>query len=191
MKRLIILAIIVLMFGWTVYDLVIKEEETNEQGTDGFMVSGEPDGGDPEDLEVGLDIGSTAPDFELETLEGDTVKLSDFRGQRVMINFWATWCPPCRAEMPDMQRFYENTDIKILAIDLIETESSKDDVREFADNFELTFPILFDEGEEVSTLYHVLPVPTTYMVDSNGIIQYKAFGAMNYDMMIQEYEKMD
>ncbi len=60
-----------------------------------------------DDVKEGLEIGDRAPDFKLNTLEGETLQLSDFRGERVMINFWATWCPPCRQEMPDMERFYQ------------------------------------------------------------------------------------
>ncbi|NIK11421.1 redoxin domain-containing protein [Alkalibacillus almallahensis] len=196
MKRIILIVAILAMFGWAVYDFVIEDETTNEESSNSsesedYMVSGEADGGNPEELETGLEIGSQAPNFELETLDGSVVRLSDFRGQRVMINFWATWCPPCRAEMPDMQKFHENTDIKILAVNLTESENSISDVSDFTEEFGLSFPILLDREDQVATAYEIIPIPSTYMVDSEGIIQHKAFGAMNYDMMVQEYEKMD
>jgi len=139
---------------------------------------------------IGLQVGDMVPDFELATLDGDIIKLSEFLGQRVMLNFWATWCPPCRAEMPDMQKFHESKDIVILAVNLVGTESSKENVANFIEEFKITFPILLDTDMEVSNLYRIQPIPTSYMIDSSGRIQYKAFGALNYELMVQEFEKM-
>ncbi|MFD2638417.1 TlpA family protein disulfide reductase [Piscibacillus salipiscarius] len=190
MKKYIILAVLIVMFGWAVYDFVQSNETNQEQDDSGFMISSEPNAENTEESKVGLDIGSKAPDFELENLQGETVKLSDYRGQKVMINFWATWCPPCRAEMPDMQKFYEEKEVVILAVDMFETEQNLDNVKNFKNDFNLTFPILIDEGD-VSTEYQILPIPTSYFVDSKGIIRHKSMGAMNYEQMIQAYEKMD
>ncbi|GAB3800328.1 redoxin domain-containing protein [Virgibacillus kimchii] len=144
-----------------------------------------------ENPEVGLETGNMAPDFQLNTLHGDKAKLSDYRGSRVMINFWATWCPPCRAEMPDMERFYQDTDVEILAVNLTETEPHTDQVQQFVDEYELTFPILLDEIIEVATIYAIQPIPTSFMIDSEGIIQFKTFGPLNYDQMVEVYEDMD
>lgn len=165
------------MVGWAIYDFVISSDQVAEETE--------------EDIEVGLEVGNRAPDFELTTLEGETVKLSSLRGERVMVNFWATWCPPCRAEIPDLQKFHEDTDINILAINLTDTESSYDNVPKFVKNFGMEFPVLMDEESNVATKYQIQPIPTSFMVDTNGVIQYKAMGAMNYDLMIREYEKMD
>lgn len=165
----------------------IEEEEKIENSEEEGQIDNENKN---EEVVTGLDIGNMAPDFQLETLTGDKVKLSDFRGHRVMINFWATWCPPCRAEMPDMEKFHQDKEIVILAVNLTDTESSIKDVNKFADEYQLTFHILMDSNLDVSTLYHIHPIPTTYMIDSNGLISFKAFGAMNYDMMVQEFEKM-
>ncbi|SDR10651.1 peroxiredoxin family protein [Virgibacillus salinus] len=193
MKKTIIILIITGMLAWAVYDVLNSSEETADSGdyvveddTKEESTSEESEGNN----KVGLEIGNMAPDFELTTLKGKTVKLSDFRGQRVLVNFWATWCPPCRAEMPDMEKFHQNKDITILAINLTETESTKSDVSDFVEKFELTFPILMDETVEVANQYQIQPIPTSYMIDSNGIIQFKALGAMNYELMVQEFEKM-
>src|SRR5690625_6514126 len=118
MKRGIIIAVIVGMFGWAVYDFAIKSDDSNEAEQGDYLIEEESsiplaepeEQEDGEDQETGLEAGDIAPDFELETLEGETVKLSDYRGERIMLNFWATWCPPCRAEMPDMQKFHEDTE---------------------------------------------------------------------------------
>lgn len=192
MKKAIIITIVVGMFGWAIYDFVIKSEKS--------MVpeSSIEDKNDEDENEkevdqpvIGLERGDLAPDFELETLDGDTVRLSDFRGKRVMLNFWATWCPPCRAEMPDMQRFHEDKDVVILAVNLTDTPNeSIEKVEDFIDEFGITFRALLDTETAVANLYQIQPIPTNYLIDSEGIIHNKAFGALNYDIMVQEFEKM-
>jgi|SRR5690625_371045 len=199
MKRAIIIIAIVGMFGWAVYDLVVTDEETTEEDstqTEKSQEDVEVDQGEEEtevadDAEVGLEKGDVAPDFELSTLEGETMRLSDFRGEPVMLNFWATWCPPCRAEIPDMQKFYEDKDVTILAVNLYGSEQDKDDVPEFIEEFGMTFPVLLDEESKVSTKYNIQPIPTTYLINSDGRIHNLAFGPLNYDLMVQEFEKME
>ncbi len=197
MKKGIIVVILVAMFGWAIYDLVQKPEE--ETKSDSFVSQEETETNRSEadememetpNVPVGLEVGNLAPDFELTTLSGETVRLSDYRGKKVMINFWATWCPPCRAEMPDMQEFYEKQDVAILAVNLTQTEANTSDVEAFKEEFGLTFPILLDEDLTVATEYRIRPIPTSYMVDSQGIIQFEALGALNYDLMVAEFEKM-
>lgn len=197
MKKWILLVVVIGMVGWAVYDFLdsnkksavhfenVEElQEVEAEATDeGVEENQKP--------VIGLEVGNKAPDFQLDTLSGDSVKLSDFRGHRVMINFWATWCPPCRAEMPDMEKFHQDKDIVILAVNLTNSESSVEDIENFADEYKLTFPVLMDPNLDVANLYAIQPIPTTYMVDSNGLISYKAYGAMNYDLMVQEFEKME
>ncbi|WP_010095619.1 peroxiredoxin family protein [Ornithinibacillus scapharcae] len=195
MKKWILIVIVVGMVGWAVYDFINSNSQTSEKidKMDTIKeVEAESEGAEnTEEPVIGLEVGNMAPDFQLQTLSGDNVKLSDFRGNRVMINFWATWCPPCRAEMPDMEKFHQDKDVVILAVNLTDAESSIEDVEDFSDEYKLTFPILMDTNLDVADLYMIQPIPTTYMVDSNGLISYKAFGAMNYDLMVQEYEKME
>lgn len=203
MKKAVIIVVLVGMFAWAVYDLTADSQDAQQTEEDEFTVeedaaeesegtderTGESDGHAGTDT-VGLEPGNIAPDFQLETMEGEQMKLSDLRGQRVMVNFWATWCPPCRAEVPDLQKFYENKDIEILAINLTGTENSRSDVEEFASEFGMTFPILMDENTEVANQYQIQPIPSSFMIDSDGRIQFKALGAMNYELMVQEFEKM-
>ncbi|AIF42492.1 peroxiredoxin [Virgibacillus sp. SK37] len=138
----------------------------------------------------GTEIGETAPDFELTTTDEEKVKLSDYRGKKVMLNFWATWCPPCREEIPDMQNFYNEKEIVILAVNLTQTEAKKQDVVDFMDKHHVSFPVLLDEASEVSNKYRIQPIPTTYMIDTQGKIRFKAYGAMTYEQMVSEFEKM-
>lgn len=192
MKKAIIITIVVGMFGWAIYDFVIKSEKSMVPESS-IEDKNDEDENEKEADEpvVGLERGDLAPDFELETLDGDTVRLSDFRGKRVMLNFWATWCPPCRAEMPDMQRFHEDKDVVILAVNLTDTPNeSIEKVEDFIDEFGITFRALLDTETAVANLYQIQPIPTNYLIDSEGIIHNKAFGALNYDIMVQEFEKM-
>lgn len=135
---------------------------------------------------IGIGIGQTAPDFELLTLEGTKVKLSDYKGKKVMINFWATWCPPCRVEMPVMQKFYsENQDnnVVILSVDATHTEASQTVVESFQKHWGLTFPLVLDVDGQVGKTYQVSAYPATYVLDEQGIIRKKHQGAMDEDML--------
>ncbi|WP_410489349.1 peroxiredoxin family protein [Bacillus sp. DTU_2020_1000418_1_SI_GHA_SEK_038] len=134
----------------------------------------------------GLKVGLKAPDFELKNLEGETVRLSDYKGKKVILNFWATWCPPCKAEMPAMQNFYEEVDdeIVILAINI----DPEYDVAGFAKEMDIHFPILLDDKDEVNTAYKILTIPTTFFINEKGIITHKHLSAMTIEMM-REYTK--
>ena len=137
----------------------------------------EGDEGDTEDeSEVsGLARGDLAPDFELTTLAGDTVKLSDYRGKKVMLNFWASWCPPCRTEMPHMENYYneykDSSNMEILAVNMTETEKDKEEsTKEFVEEYGLTFPILLDKDSKVMKIYRIKSYPTTYILNAEGVI---------------------
>ncbi|MEH6991824.1 redoxin domain-containing protein, partial [Neobacillus drentensis] len=101
----------------------------------------------------GLKVGAKAPDFELKTLSGDTVKLSDLKGKKVMLNFWATWCPPCKAEMPAMEEFHKEAgdEVVILAVNI----DPHLDVKAFVDENGITFPIPLDAEDKVNETYQV------------------------------------
>jgi len=137
---------------------------------------------------LGLGIGLKAPDFELINLSGESVKLSDYEGKKVMLNFWATWCPPCKAEMPDMQKFHEETgdDLVILAVNI----DPENDVAGFAEQMGINFPILIDKDYVVNKTYQIISIPTSYFIDEKGIIQYKHIGAMNIEAMRQYIAEM-
>lgn len=160
---------------------VVTNMKTKDQGEFAEYESGNiddlPDDIVDESLEVeaGLEIGQQAPNFELTSLSGETFKLSDYKGQMVMLNFWASWCPPCRVEMPHMETYYqefkEEHNIEILAVNMTTLErGSKEKVPEFTEKHGLTFPILMDEKGDVKDLYDVMVYPTTYIVNAKGII---------------------
>jgi len=206
-KRLLTIVfsiVFVWLVSWSIYDFIFSSNKTDENQlvSDHIErpVSETNSDENVEEIEqetliqkdiVGLEIGNTAPDFKLATLDGGEAALSDYLGSPVMLNFWATWCPPCRAEMPDMERFYQDTEIEVLAVNLLEAERTIDDVDQFVDEYELTFPILLDEIIEVAMIYEIQPIPTTFMIDSEGTIQFKSIGPLTYDQMIEVLDNIN
>jgi len=124
-----------------------------------------------------------APEFTLPDMDGENHALSDFRGKVVMLNFWATWCPPCRREMPSMQRLYEKFRERGLVVVAVNQFEDPDLVFEFTGRLSLepTFPILFDRESRISEQYRVRGLPTTYLIDRQGTIRYQAIGGREFD----------
>ncbi|MBA7647250.1 Thiol-disulfide oxidoreductase ResA [subsurface metagenome] len=109
-------------------------------------------------------------DFELESIKGRTISLSSLKGKVVFLNFWATWCPPCRAEMPSMELLYKelkDEGFEILAVNL---QEDKKQVQKFVDDFGLTFPVVLDKTGRIGTAYGARSIPITYLIDKSGII---------------------
>lgn len=117
--------------------------------------------------------GFLAPDFTLETLDGGQVTLSDLRGQAVVVNLWASWCPPCRAEMPALQRVYEayrDRGLVVLAVN-VTYQDSLADATAFVRQYGLTFPVALDRRGLVANRYLLRALPSTYFVDREGVIR--------------------
>jgi len=151
-------------------------------------VSEPPGGTSSTTLVEGSQVGDLAPDFQLQNLNGELVSLSELRGRPVMLNFWATWCPPCRAEMPYIQAIYEawtgkSPGVIVLGINMRESPSK---VREFMQSNNLSFPVLLDIEKNISTKYNVSAIPTTFFIDADGIIQAMKVGAFS---SVAEIEK--
>lgn len=138
----------------------------------------------PDNENIDITIGKQAPDFELETLEGIKIKLSEYRGKRVVLNFWASWCPPCREEMPQIQKIYENNpDILVLGVNL---QESKEAIESFIKKLGIKFPILLDPNAQVKEMYNVFTQPVTYFIDKEGKITDKKFGALTIEEIKQK-----
>lgn len=137
------------------------------------------------------EVGAVAPDFALVDLEGDTVSLEEYRGQVVLLNFWATWCPPCVHEMPSMERLYQDLRDRgfvVLGVSVDVAPGVRDDdgrsqgiVREYAERLGVTFPILLDPDGEVEGVYNVAGLPTSYVIGTNGRIEGRVVGAREWD----------
>ncbi len=130
----------------------------------------------PDGLPIGSEIGYLAPDFRLETENGDVVVLSDFRGQPVFINFFAVWCGPCRFEMPEIESIYNSLgdDLVVLTVDVRE---SSERVKAYKELLGLTMPTVMDTHRQVATAYQVPGLPWTYILDDKGVVRHIKFGA--------------
>lgn len=120
-------------------------------------------------------------DFSLSLLAGTDQRLSALKGKVVFLNFWATWCPPCRAEMPSMETLYNryrSKNFTLLAVDLGE---GKADVQKFVNNLKLTFPVALDSNEKVSSLYGIEAIPTSYLINKDGAIVGGVQGSIRWD----------
>ncbi len=128
-----------------------------------------------------LDKPFAAPDFALKGEDGKTYRLSDYRGKVVVLNFWATWCPPCRYEMPSMERAHRKTkgeDIAILAVNVGEDETT---VFAFTGQYPVSFPLPLDRDGSVIAKYPVIGLPTTFIIDPRGLVTHRAIGSREWD----------
>jgi len=143
-------------------------------------------------LKVEMEVGQPVPDFTLETLGGELVSLSSFRGQVVVLNFWATWCTPCREEMTEFQALWEEHDpqgnLMLLAVNL---QESTDSVAAFVDEFGLTFPIALDSDGDVLDKYGLPGLPGTFFIDEAGILQARVLGPLDADRLRAGVERAE
>ncbi len=121
-------------------------------------------------------ISDEAPDFTLKSLDGNNLRLEEFRGKVVLINFWASWCGPCRQEMPLLDRLhnrYEDTGFTVLGVNV---EGDSKPAQEIVDKTNVTFPVLIDEGQKVSERYDLEAMSSTIVIDRDGVIRYIHLG---------------
>ena len=116
-----------------------------------------------------LKVGSSAPNFELTSLDGETVNLGELQGKPVLLSFGATWCPSCREEAPFLQELYESH--PELVVLLINQEESQEVIQEYADGEGLTLPILLDSDGKASSRYHIYAIPSSFFIDRDGILR--------------------
>lgn len=143
-----------------------------------ILVSADEPGASPSGKIPAPQQGFLAPDFELKTTDGETIRLSDLRGQAVLVNLWATWCPPCRAEMKSIEKVYQeykDQGFIVLAVNM----TYQDDplaVGPFVREQELTFPILLDETGQVGKAYQMQSLPSSYFIRRDGTINEVVIG---------------
>jgi len=133
-------------------------------------------------------VGASAPDFQLVSLDGVKVRLSNYRGRPVLVNFLQTWCGPCLAEMPSLQDLSEQQGPFGLEVLVVDAEESEADVRSFRDSMSLTFHVLLDPEGEVEDLYRIQAYPTSFFIDVEGIIRAVHIGEL-YESQLSEYLK--
>jgi cytochrome c biogenesis protein CcmG, thiol:disulfide interchange protein DsbE len=129
-----------------------------------------------------LTVGKAAPDFQLPDLDDKEIRLSDYRGKVVFLNFWATWCKPCREEMPSMEVLYKNFEkdgLVILAVS-IDRVTTKKEIPPFVKSLNLTFPVLVDSWGQTDKRYKLMGVPETYIIDREGTLREKVIGPRDW-----------
>ena len=120
--------------------------------------------------------GRQAPDFALKSMAGENLRLSEYRGEVVMINFWATWCGPCRQEMPILDEIYQRYQKIGFALLGVNIDDDRRRAEEMAETLGISFPVLFDHAKEVSRMYNVDAMPVTYLIDREGTVRHVHFG---------------
>lgn len=145
------------------------------------------------DDQYGLLVGQKPPGIQLTTLDNKLFKLTDYKGKIVILNFWATWCPPCKAEMPDMQTFYDkhkDEGVEVIAVNLTSAEKSKEDVQKFIDEYKIEFTIPLDQTGAIGQQYEAYSIPSSFIIDRTGTIRQRVIGPMSYDWMASEVKKL-
>lgn len=201
MKRNIFgLALIAILVGIIIVNVLqdLRENKEEKIAQEELLMQSASDEGFVDAYSEGLTQGEIPPDFELKTLEGNIIKLSEQKGRKVILNFWASWCPPCKAEMPHMENFYKTKakeqNVEIVAVNLTNAERGRDrieTVKNFVEEYGLTFPIPLDENGEVRNTYQIISIPTTYMIDTDGLIHKRIIGPMDEEMIEKLVKEMD
>jgi peroxiredoxin len=125
---------------------------------------------------AGVNEGNQARDFSLETLDGSRVSLEDYRGKVVLVNFWATWCPPCRDEVPDIETTYRERRDEGFVVLGVNVEEPRGAVEPFVAEFDMTYPVLLDESGQVLKMYRAIGLPMSVVVDQEGVIRARHVG---------------
>jgi thiol-disulfide isomerase/thioredoxin len=125
--------------------------------------------------------GAAAAPFDLKSLDGRSVQLADLKGKVVLVNFWATWCGPCKEEMPAFERLRQRLDPERFALVTITTDLQRDGIKHFLATLNVQLPVLFDEDQDVSRAYLVRALPTTVLIDRQGTVVGRAVGPREWD----------
>lgn len=158
-----------------------QDQQTEQPASDPIPSSDSEDNGNESKINLMENY-----DFTLEDLKGNEVKLSSLKGKKIFLNFWATWCPPCKAEMPDIEKLYQETKDNGLVILAVNVGENKKTVQDFMDANNYNFTALLDVKGEVSRLYQVTGIPTSYFIDTEGFLDNGTTGAISLEAM-KEY----
>lgn len=195
MKKIIWPLVAVLVFGISIYTVVdynknkskdlgitTKENSTTEKASDASK--------DPSTVESSDAEKIAALDFKLKDLNGKDVSLSDYKGKSVFLNFWASWCPPCKAEMPDIEKLYQQTkdsDLVILAVNIGEDKTT---AKSFMESNKYSFTVLLDSSQNIAAQYNIAAIPTSFFIDKEGNIVSTIKGGMTLEQMKANISKL-
>ena len=134
--------------------------------------------------------GKAAPNFSLERLDGGELALADLRGKGVVLNFWGTWCKPCKEEMPALQKQYEvfrDKGLEVIGVNIAESPIT---IEPYIKQFGVEFPILLDRQSQITKLYRIGPIPTTFFISPEGTVEEIFVGQLNEAMIASKVEKI-
>jgi len=179
MGAILVIALVAIAAGLFIHD---RLEENKKNTLDDDIPGYEVDESSPQSVA----LGELAPDFTLKTLDGKSVTLSDLKGKKVILNFWATWCPPCKDEMPHFQEYYEKyaeeDHVEILAVNYTIKDKIAS-VENFVKSYDLTFPVLLMEEEGINETYKVYTIPSTFFINTKGEIEKQILGPLDLDTL--------
>ncbi|MGV8980631.1 TlpA family protein disulfide reductase [Clostridium sp.] len=195
MKKLLIVLIAAIIVGVSIYTLntYTASSSTSKSSVENTDKNSTAQNNAPT-RPIGINPSVTktkAIDFKLKDLKGKELSLSDLKGKKVFLNFWATWCPPCKAEMPEIEKLYQetkNSDLVIVAVEIGEPLST---VKSFIDSNKYNFKVLVDPDQTVAAQYNISSIPTSYFINADGNIISKSIGGMNIDQMKASIKALD
>lgn len=138
-----------------------------------------PSASTPDFSTIPVEVDYPAPELTLTTLSGEPVSLSDYLGQVILVNLWATWCPPCREEMPALQDFYNQYNADGFVLIAIDQGETSEQVIPFVDEFNLTFPVWLDTGSQAGRIFKTMSLPSSYVIDRSGQVRLMWIGAIS------------
>lgn len=166
----------ILLIAAAIFSLQSNQNAHNQQGSSS-------------NIPIAPEKGAIAPDFSLESVSGEIVHLSDFKGKVVLMNFWAVWCPPCRQEMPSIQNVHESYGDQVVVL-AVNAGDTKEDASAFMDELELTFEVVLDSNLEVEEQFRVRGLPSTFFIDQDGVIQILHIGFMEESLLMGYLDEM-
>lgn len=190
-KKILGISLIIVLLGVAIFNVVNKDsaneiDVTGNTEIDGAVITSPGS--------EGIELGEIPPEIELETLNGESFKLSELKGKKVILNFWATWCPPCKEEMPEMQEFYNEykDEVEIIAINSTSDEQKVQDVHDYINQYNYTYTIPMDVDGKAMKDYNIFSYPTTYFIGTDGKVQQlRKIGPMTYEFMEEMVETMN
>ena len=195
MKKYLIVLILAIVIGGSIFTL----NKYNTSNSKSNSSVGGTNKGSTTQNNISLQPIETNPnatktkaiDFKLKNLNGKELSLSDLKGKKVFLNFWATWCPPCKAEMPEIEKLYQETKNSNLVIVAVEIGEPLSTVKPFIDSNRYNFKVLIDPDQKVAAQYNITSIPTSYFIDVDGNIISKNIGGMNIDQMKAYIKTLD
>lgn len=173
-------------------ETITKEKETSsvDDSSDAETTTNNDESTDNTNEETDVEK-PLAKDFELMNLKGEKVSLSDYKGQKIFLNFWASWCGPCREEMPDLNSFYESHKDENFVIIAVNVGEDKEIAESFMTDNGYTMPVLLDETTDVAAEYLVRGIPTTLVINESFEVIHRVSGTLSMDQIEEFYEKFN